>query len=133
MKLHQLFLAPALLFLLVVSCTNQDLETLADDAIRCDTLPVKYAPDTLGTANVLAIVEANCSNPDFGSCHQAGEARGDYTTFQGLKDKVTFGVFQTRVLINQEMPPSYSNGPTALSKCDLQILQKWVDEGAQNN
>ena len=88
----------------------------------CDTCD---STDFTYSGKVSLIIEANCATSI--SCHGAGSVN-DYTTYEGLKDKVDNGTFELRVLRNLNMPPA-----APLPECDRIILQKWLDSGAPNN
>tara|TARA_B100000965_G_C19503450_1_gene718528 strand:- start:276 stop:632 length:357 start_codon:yes stop_codon:yes gene_type:complete len=62
-------------------------------------------------------------------CHvQGGSGRGLFENYDQVKSKIDKGSFQQRVLVLKDMPPSQS-----LSDCQLKTIQKWIDEGAQDN
>jgi hypothetical protein len=72
------------------------------------------------------IIALKCA---IGNCHvTSGVAPGSFETYEGLLNKVNNGTFEERIFVRQDMPPS---GP--LSSCEIQILQKWIDQGALNN
>jgi ABC-type oligopeptide transport system substrate-binding subunit len=64
-----------------------------------------------------------------GACHGTGSGVGDYNTFGGLKKYTSNGTFKQRVLVDKDMPPSYSSGPTEMAAADLKLVQCWVDGG----
>ena len=81
-------------------------------------------------ADVMPIIERACSDPSNGSCHQAGSSRGAFTNYNSVKRIVDNGQFASRVLQRKDMPPSFSNGPRALSAAELDILECWIAVGA---
>lgn len=126
-------LAVALLMLGLVamsSCSTDNVEDLTPEVDPCDTVTVTFS----GT--ISTIIELNCSNPNFnpgGSCHEAGSPIADYTTYAGFKAKVDNGQLRERVLNQRTMPPPFSEGPRALSACDMKLIERWLDAGAPNN
>ena len=88
--------------------------------INCDLSVTTYS------ATVSGIINDNCV-----SCHKPGgtaATSGDFRTYAGLSQKINSGAFNDRVFVKKDMPQT---GP--LSNCDYQKLQKWVNNGAQNN
>ncbi len=82
------------------------------------------------------IIQTYCYGQGGQNCHVAVSnvgAPGDFTTYAGLKEKVDNGSIQARVINLKDMPPPYSNGPTALSADDLESFKTWVNNGAQDN
>jgi hypothetical protein len=80
-------------------------------------------PDVvLHSDHIAPIIAGKCA---IGSCHvSSGTAPGELETSQGLSEMVDNGTFVDRVLDRKDMPKS---GP--LSACELQIIQKWLDQG----
>lgn len=108
-----------LFILTLISCYNDNEEDLYGP-VSCDVSAITYAND------VLPIINASCATT---GCHvSGGSGPGDFTNYNDLKLKVDNGTFETRVLVDKNMPPN-----TPLSNCDLQILQAWIDNGALNN
>ena len=70
-------------------------------------------------------------------CHVSNTNQGslgDFTTYQGLKEKVDNGTIQSRVFnSNGGMPPSFSQSLIHLSDSDLQKFELWVAQGANEN
>lgn len=84
-------------------------------------------PETVVYAiDIEPIIAQKCA---IGICHvTSGVAPGSFETYEGLLNKVDNGTFEERIFVRQDMPPSGS-----LSSCEVQILQKWIDQGALNN
>jgi len=96
---------------------NEDLLYGNDD---CSAEGVSFAND------IQPIISTSCA---ISGCHvQGGGSNGIFTNYAGLKAKVDNGSFRQRVLVEQNMPPS-----EPLSNCQLQYLDAWIKEGAQNN
>lgn len=85
------------------------------------------------STEVTRVIEQNCSNQSFGNCHGSGASIGDYTGFAGVKGKADAGSLLSRVVNQRDMPPAYSEGPTSMAPCDVEIIRIWLAEGAQDN
>lgn len=126
---YVLFVAIVGTILYLASCTK-DKAMEPGAAVSCipDTYTVTY------TADVKAILETYCGTlGNFGSCHQSianGGIGFDYTTYDGIKLEFDLGTLENRVFVVKDMPFPGTLGPTTLSDCDKQKLQKWIDEGA---
>lgn len=82
---------------------------------------------------VQPILTRACTGERLGDCHQPNTLNGDYTNFTVLKARIDDGKFQSRVLELKNMPPDYSRGPVNLSKCELEKIQIWINDGAPQN
>ena len=72
------------------------------------------------------IIAGKCAT---GSCHVAGgTGPGNLENTSELTEMIDNGTFQDRVIIRKDMPKA---GP--LSPCEIQTLQKWIDQGASVN
>jgi len=75
------------------------------------------------TATIEPIIATRCAN-----CHlPGGQGPGDLRTYAAVKATVDNGSFQQLVLVARSMPQG-----GALSACEIQKLQAWVDAGAPN-
>ncbi|MES2592227.1 MAG: hypothetical protein V4608_10105 [Bacteroidota bacterium] len=95
--------------------------------------PVQTAPYQ---TTVKPIIQTYCYGQGAQSCHVTNSnqgASGDFTTYEGLKEKVDNGSFENRVFTLHDMPPAYSTSPTALAPEDFAKLKTWVNNGALNN
>ena len=91
---------------------------------------VSYASD------IVPIMQTYCYGENGQSCHVTVSntgAPGDFTLYEGLKEKVDNNSITARVFNLKDMPPTYSNGPTALTAEALETFRAWVNDGAQNN
>lgn len=79
--------------------------------------------------NVYPIIGTSCALPD---CHNHGFENGDFNDFPVVQEKARSGklVF---MIEQREMPHGFTNGPTYLTSCEIEIIKKWVNEGANNN
>lgn len=97
------------------------------DDIPCNPQVVTFSGD------LVPILQRACTPQGYGGCHEAGSLNKDYTTYAGVKAAVDNGKLQDRVINKEDMPPDYSSGPIRISACEIQKIQKWIDEGAPNN
>lgn len=108
-----------LLLISIQGCYYDNEEELYGITV-CNVTNVSFAND------VMPIIQGNCS---VSGCHVAGgSGNGLFENYDQIKSKVDNGSFQDRVLDKREMPPSY-----ALSDCNIQYLQAWLDAGAPDN
>jgi len=108
-----------LLCVLFASCYN-DNELDIYGEVTCDTTDVTFSN------SIQPIINSSCATT---GCHvSGGNGSGDFTNFSGIQAKINNGSFENRVLVQKDMPPG-----TPLSDCDLQLIQAWLDAGAQNN
>lgn len=77
------------------------------------------------SASVAPLITERCSGS---SCHSAGSPYVTITNYTEVKALVDQSKFQDRVLVLRDMPDGSS-----LTRCQLDMLQAWVDAGAQNN
>lgn len=101
--------------------------------------PVVPVTNTVISYNVdiKPILTTYCYGIGGQTCHVTTSnqgANGDFTSYAGLKSKVTNGTIQSRVFNpGGGMPPSYSTGPKTLTATDLQKFKDWVAQGALDN
>lgn len=77
------------------------------------------------TNNVEPLLQSRCAIP---GCHvPGGTGPGDFNQYVEVKARVDDGTFQEQVFVLRAMPQG-----GALSSCELQKLQAWVDAGAPN-
>ncbi|MBT8194848.1 MAG: hypothetical protein KJO64_00345 [Bacteroidia bacterium] len=109
----------SLLLSLNQSCYYDNEEELYPNSM-CDTSVTTFS------AVVQPIIQNNCA---LSGCHvPGGTGIGDYTNYAGVKAAVDNGKIQNRVIDLKTMPPS-----SPLANCDILKLQKWINNGAQNN
>lgn len=86
----------------------------------CVTTNVTYAQ------TIDPIIQSRCATP---GCHvSGGSAPGDFATYAGVQASVSDGTFKAVVIDSRSMPPT-----GALSACDLNKIQVWLNAGALNN
>ena len=95
------------------ACKDKD----SDNDLDCSTVTF--------SADIAPIIASKCATT---GCHNSGSVVGDYTTYDGLKDKAQNGVMEQEVITDKTMPQSGS-----LSQDELDKFQCWFDDGAPNN
>lgn len=86
----------------------------------CDTSSSTFS----GT--IFPIIQGNCS---ISGCHVAGgSGPGLLENYDQVKSIVDNGKLESRVLVLRNMPPS---GP--LTDCQISLIERWLNNGAQNN
>lgn len=123
------YLSVLSLLLLVTSCYFQSCTSDKGEVPKPITT-VSYQTD------IKPIIQTYCNGQGGQSCHVTPSnqgAPGDFSTYAGLKAKVDNGTIQSRVFNLKDMPPTYSNGPTALTAEDLETFKTWVNNGAPEN
>lgn len=104
---------------LFTACKYDNEESLYE-ANTCETDEVTYS------VNIAPIIQNSCATTD---CHSTGgSAPGDFSTYEGLSNSLNSGSFVNRVLVQKDMPPN-----EALSDCEIDQIQAWVDAGSLNN
>ena len=100
---------------MILSCRS-DKGTLPKPLPTCDTSKICYC------SKIKALVDKECNTS---GCHNSGSSNGDYTTYAGIKAKATDGTLNTRVLVDQDMPPA-----GALPQPEMDLIDQWVKAGA---
>lgn len=107
----------------VLACTKDKYESPAASSEFCDSLNVSY------DSHVRAIVEASCA---VSGCHESGAGIGDFTSYLSLEPYLTNGRFETRVITQQDMPPSWST-VSALTQEELDQISCWINSNTPEN
>lgn len=81
----------------------------------CDT--ISYSQDVRG------ILDTNCV-----ICHDASFVGKDYTSYDGIKQKIDNGTFYVKVIQTREMPLTGS-----ITEMEYNILKCWYEKGGPNN
>ena len=119
--MHCFFL---LAFLGIIACTKDNTTTPTPTTVDCSTITASYAND------IKPIVNNSCA---ISGCHVAGFSSGDFTNYTGLKAKVEDGTIKNRAIVQMNMPPASSSGPTSLTSTQLNLLTCWIEAGAPEN
>lgn len=127
MKLNFRFLNVILFFSLIgfisKSCKHDPVEVDGIPAQVCDTIDVSYSAD------IVPVLQSNCTNCHSGSAPQGGINLSEYSQVRVYAENgKLFGS------INHE--PGFSSMPPSqpkLPSCTLKVVKAWIDQGIQNN
>lgn len=106
-----------------ISCGDDDTSD-PTPGIDCNNLTPSYAND------IKPIIDASCA---VAGCHVANFPSGDYTEYDGLKEKIDSGKVSERVVEDKDMPPTSGTGPEELTTAEIQLIHCWIEDGAPNN
>lgn len=112
-----------LVFLGITACTKDNISPTTPTNVDCSSLMASYAND------IQPIMNSSCA---ISGCHVAGFSSGDFTNYSGLKAKVDDGTVKNRTIVQMNMPPANSTGPT-LTTAQLDLLNCWIEAGAPEN
>jgi hypothetical protein len=98
-----------LCLLLVVGCSDRP------ERVACNSTTPTW------NVEVIDIVANSCWGS---SCHGTGSSEGDFTTYNGIKDVLLNGKFETEVLETRRMPQDGT-----LPDSTLATLQCWLENG----
>ena len=90
---------------------------------ECVGLNVSYSDD------ILPLINRSCA---LSGCHVDGFNNGDFTSYDGLKERADSGSLDLRVVSQKSMPPASSSGPT-LTDDERLLFKCWIEGGALNN
>ena len=77
------------------------------------------------------IINRNCA---YSGCHNGtGGVPGNFSFYDGLASRITTNQFETRVLLQQDMPPADASGPTSLTDTEMADLACWINQGFPKN
>ena len=105
------------------ACSKDTLMT-PPEPTACELLAASYADD------IRPLMNSSCA---LSGCHVAGFSSGDFTGYAGLKAKVDDGSVMNRAIVQLNMPPSNSPGPTSLTSTEIELLSCWIEAGAPEN
>lgn len=99
----------------LVSCTNDKL-----------TIIESTCPEEVSySIQVKEIIDETCA---YSGCHDsAGNAPGDFTSYNRMESFLTDNLFESRTLNQRDMPPNYSTGPKSLTQEQIDMLVCWMD------
>lgn len=108
---------------IIISCLTITLITIqckkeTAEEIDCSNTVVSYADD------IAPLFTSNCNTS---GCHRDNFGSGDFTSYDGVKSKVSNGSIRDRV-VNKSMPPNGS-----LSDAQIKQIVCWIDAGGLNN
>ena len=86
----------------------------------CDTSNYTFS------GRIAAIFSTSCATSI--GCHSSGSSNGPFTSYAEIKPFIDNGSIMDRVVVKQDMPVA-----APLPGCDMEVLVKWIEDGAQNN
>ena len=86
----------------------------------CDTSNYSFS------GRIAAIFSTSCATSI--GCHSSGSNNGPFTSYAEIKPFIDNGSIMDRVVVKQNMPVA-----AALPSCDMEVLVKWIGDGAPNN
>lgn len=125
-KIYPVIIFISTVILLLHSCTKDQGRTPGTPGIPdtyCDSVVMSYS------VNIGPLIQnSGCSGSS--SCHFIGSPQGDFTAYEGLKEKVDNGSLRKRVF---EGNPSFMPPAGILPDSSLKMLDCWIKSGAPNN
>lgn len=115
-----------ILFLVVVifsltQCSKDKLEFVEGECIGETTYDNQIQP----------IIANSCA---YSNCHDgSGLAPGNFNSYAGMLSILNESKFDTRAVINRDMPPSYATGPKSLTQEEIALLQCWIENEYKEN
>jgi len=121
--MKQALIALSLVCIILTNCTYENEEEFMEQHKSCDPVNVSYTND------VLPIITSRCY-----SCHDRENKTGgvDLEGYDQLKKYASKGDLVGVITHASGYPPMPAGG-SKLSKCNIQTIQKWIDEGTLNN
>ena len=114
--LKTLALLTILLVAAVYSCRTDKGDLPKPASGGCDTTKWTYC------SKCKKLFDAKCTSS---GCHGLSSVNGDFTTYAGVKAKVSNGSLKIRVVIDKDMP----SGDT-LTQAQINNIDKWITAGA---
>ncbi len=127
MKFHRLNL-----FIVVAMCLSLTFIACDDDEDTNEPPGGGDPCETIGrtlSMDVMPILDQTCAIPN---CHVDGFINGDFTVFEELRIFADNGTLVSQIT-SGAMPPSNTTGPTEVTDEELEIIQCWIADGAQDN
>ncbi|HYV93559.1 MAG TPA: hypothetical protein VE978_17425 [Chitinophagales bacterium] len=119
------------------SCTFHKANYVITPDLINDTVIISYHNDIVPILTTYCYGKGYPNDNSQQLCHVSNTNQGslgDFTIYQGLKDKVDNGSIQSRVFnSNGGMPPIFSDTPTELTDSALEKFELWVAQGAPDN
>ncbi len=100
------------------SCVSRNVEEITPPGGVCDS-------SYIFSGGIADILEIKCS---IASCHDAGFVVGDFTIYEGVKEKFDDGSLESNIFTFGLMPPKSSG--LVLTDCEKGKIRKWMDDGA---
>jgi len=110
---------------LFTACESENKEELFPKDLK-DTVDVCPTVNMSFSMDINPIIVANCA---FSGCHGENSIDGDFTTYQGIKNKIDNGdLIRNEVVTRKKMPKN-----ATLPDCEIDKIESWLNAGAPNN
>lgn len=93
----------------------------------CDNLPINR--NISFREDVTPILKAACA---IEKCHVNGSRMGDWNSYYDVKKRAESGLLEYKIT-SGEMPRYNTLGPKTLTACEIELITKWIKQGAINN
>lgn len=112
-----------ILFLSFFSCVKKNEEELLSEFKYCKDDSVSF------TQNILPIIQQDC-----GSCHNATSQSGGVTlvSYSDIAFYANNGILLGVIKRESGFSPMPKNAPKLID-CKISTIEKWIQEGTQNN
>ena len=112
-----------ILSLLLAGCYYDTKQDLYPSITTCDTAGVTYS------GKVLSIIQSNCY-----ACHGSGSTLGDVNLdgYTNLKLYADNGKLSGVIKHSAGFSPMPQGG-SKLNDCDINAIEKWINDGSPNN
>jgi hypothetical protein len=112
-----------LLSLLLYSCSKSTVPVASTIPDGCDSMAFSYRND------IKPIIASNCSGT---GCHNGGNNNYDFTTYEGLADRILAGTVQYRLQLPNDDPQHMPQNGT-MGACNQYRVLTWIHQGYRNN
>ncbi len=103
----------------IISCTN-NVGELA---------PCNVSDKVLYFTDVYPIIDRTCAIPN---CHVNGSQHGNFKNADEVKKVADNGRLEF-MIVTRQMPAGITSGPSFLTDCEINIISKWIKNGASIN
>lgn len=117
----RIFFVLGFLSIILSACTYESVEPKSS-VIITDSV-ISYSK------TIAPIVTAQCSGSV--GCHESGSQDGDFTSYNGLKDKADNGSLLKRVVTEKDMPQAGSG--FTLTDQERGYFEAWIKQGFPDN
>jgi hypothetical protein len=118
--MRKLFFAMGSIVLMFSACTYESVEPI--EVVVTDSV-ISYSQ------TIAPLVSTECSS--VAGCHESGSQDGDFTKYEGLKEKATTGSLFNRVVTLKDMPQKGSG--FQLTDKERSYFAAWIAQGFPNN
>jgi hypothetical protein len=121
MKLTYTGILTTMVFLVILSCKNDNLEEV-HPLLFCDTIPaLTYEND------IKPILAVSCGTDD-NNCHIPGGGQSDFTSYDETKAAAESGNLMGTILHLSGFPPMPNDG-RPFDDCNINKIRAWINRG----